>query len=269
MAMNPELFALQQGIRIENFKKNNLLQTLKQKQSGRGMLSNLALLGLTIGTGGAGLPALLSKIPAFAKVIQAVPSLGKLMTVLDATKKTSRLGVFGTNMLNNVIHRSIADAIVPDVYSDKETSQAKLKAYGTDIAGQAAAYGKSWLPGPGGAAPVNPYTQLPWGQETLHTRGLSGMTESILSGSDKSNIGDIISKLHEGKEFPNMGNVAQTAVGAVKPTVDPRDIVSMLGKDYATTPEVTKGLFGNPITQKPSGYSGGNPYYELMNMISD
>ena len=266
MAMSSQLFALKQGINVDKIQRSNALRRLKQKQAGRDMFSNLALLALTVGTGGAGLPTLLSKIPAIGKAIQSVPALGKLMTVLDATKKTSRLGVFGTKMLNKVIHRGIADAIAPDVYQDAESGKSKLNKFMQDILVEGAGYSKSWLPDA-----ENPYTQLPWGQsagsnmdiaQTVVDQGGPALEETA-KGTSKL--------LKASQESPEIIEdlLKNIDLGAGESVEDPRERISMFGGDYATTPGVTKGLFGNPITQKPSGYSRGNPYYELMNMISD
>jgi len=162
--------------------------------------------------------------------------LANLIKVLDATKKTSRAGAFGTNILNRMIYRGIGDILVPDNPRAKDMSK-KMRGYMGDIAGEMTAMGQSFAKGA-----VNPFTGDPWGD-------VADKLDPILGPQPQSQTSSI--------PTPFLG-------------IDQRPRISVPGKggvEFATEPNVTPGIFGGDITQKPAGYQGGNPYYSLIDML--
>lgn len=237
-----QLNLLKQGVLSD---KNRLAVKQKAKESEQKMkdiLSTLFTTGLTVASGGAGLPALLQKIPAVAKAAEAGGTLGKIFKFLDATKKTTRASVYGTNILNKMIHRGIGDLLIPDTIKDYEK---KAKGYLGDVGTETAAWAKSFLPN----------ATHPWQSEKW---------EDVISGVSNP---DNITIPYAPGQGPNQPSSYSGPLAS-----DPRakiPIPSQGGQMFATTPNTRGGLFGSTITQKPSGYTGGNPYYNLVNMIKD
>lgn len=245
-----QLSMLKQGVLWDN---NRLAVKQKAKESTQRMkdiLSTIITTGLTIGTGGAGLPALLSKIPGVANVMKAGGTLSKVAKFLDATQKTTRAGVYGTNILNKLIHRGIGDLIIPDTVKDYDK---KAQGYLGDIGTETSSWAKSFLP-----EATHPWQSEKW--------------EDVIPGDSSSPIptGSPVPPGTTDVNGDGIINVLDIMAGRQQnvPTPDPRQTIDVSGGTFATTPNINQGLLGN-ITQKPSGYTGGNPYYNLINMIKD
>ena len=235
--MSTVLNALKLGVG----KDRNRIARENERKAGMQRISDLAStiasIGLTVATAGAGAPALLAKIPGFAKLTKAIPALGKVAKFLDATKKTSRAGVYGTNILNKIINRSIGDLIVPDASREGKDFEKKVTGYLTDTAGEMTNWGKSFMPDS-----TNPWTGDAW--------------KDITNPTSVSNT-------------PVTTNPSNPTSVSNTPVTDPRPQVNIGGVPFATTPNMTQGLFGNTIKQQPTRYKDGNPYYSLLNMIKD
>ena len=102
-----ELFMLKEGVLRDKNKKEREAESKAAAQRIKNLVETAVATGLTFATGGAGLPALLSKIPALGKVIKGSKTLTSIAKFLNAAQKTSRAGVYGTNILNNLTNRSL------------------------------------------------------------------------------------------------------------------------------------------------------------------
>ena len=242
MAISPELYKLKHGLGWSSKRKAISDAEKAKKQKAKDNLSTLISLGLTLATGGAGLPATLSKIPQIAQVVDKVPKLAKLVKFLNATKATSRAGTYGKNILNKFIHRGIGDMLIPDTIRDPEK---KMRGYQSDIISELAGWGKSFT-----KDSVHPWSGEGW--------------DAIMPDKSSTPSSNVTIPFAPGKG----SNQSTSYAGPLAP--DPRakvSIPSQGGQMFATTPNVTQGLFGD-IRQKPSGYqAGGNPYYSLLNML--
>tara|TARA_R100000808_G_scaffold3720_1_gene12844 strand:+ start:6999 stop:7760 length:762 start_codon:yes stop_codon:yes gene_type:complete len=250
-----ELFMLKEGVLRDKNKKEREAESKAAAQRIKNLVETAVATGLTFATGGAGLPALLSKIPALGKVIKGSKTLTSIAKFLNAAQKTSRAGVYGTNILNNLIHRGVADLIIPDVDRGSNVEQ-KVQGYLADVAAGTTAYAGSFMPDA-----AHPWTGEKWSE--VVTGGGSGASSKPLSQAfqgikDVNNDGtvDILDVI-----------ASQQSSQANVPTPDPRQTINVSGGTFATTPNTRQGLFGSQITQKPSGYKDGNPYYTLKNTI--
>jgi len=210
-------------------------------QDGLSLALSLATMGgsslLSMGMKG------LSKFDKLKKVIDASKGLQKAAKFLDVGSKTTRLGTYGSKFANKALNRLVADLLVKDTETMK--GEDKLSGYGKDLAASVAGYGKSFV----GDA-VNPVSGLPFdepGAIPIDNDNIplpEGTEDGILPLSSNTPTGPTFSQQstinQQASPFPNM-------------------------EGFSTQPHQTKNIFGNVLSQDPSGYKpGGQAYYNII-----
>tara|TARA_R100000808_G_C2153853_1_gene164450 strand:- start:6010 stop:6777 length:768 start_codon:yes stop_codon:yes gene_type:complete len=218
-------------------------------------LQDIINLGLTLATAG-GTSALslglkgLSKFDKLKKVIDASKGLQKAVKFLDVGSKTTRLGTHAAKFGNKALNRLISDIIVKDTETMRDED--KLAGYGTDLATTVASYGKSFVEGA-----VNPVSGLPYDEPgAIPIEESAG--ESIIDQGGVSSIEpNVASNVPSGPTFSQQSALNQLS----------NPFPNMLG--YSTDPHQTQSILGSIISQDPSGYKGGEAYYNIIDDIME
>ena len=210
-------------------------------------IQNAISLALTVATmGGSSLLSLgmkgLSKFDKLKKIIDASKSLQKAAKVLDVGSKTSRLGTYGAQFANKAINRLVTDLLVKDTETMKRED--KLSGYGQDLAGSVAGYGKSFV----GDA-LNPVSGLPFDEP----KAIPIDNDNIpLPAGTEDGILPLSSNTPTGPTFSQQSTINQQA----------SPFPSMAG--FSAQPHQTQNILGNVLSQDPSGYKGGEAYYNII-----
>lgn len=231
---------LQQIMNKAKGQKATAARSEAKKTKSRKNWTNALNLAFTLATAGSGsvLGGIVkgaSKIGKLGQVLDKAKNLQKLVKVLDAGKKASRLGVYGTKLGNKFINRALSDVLVKD--TDTMRKEDKLSGYGSDVLNVVSGYGKSFLPGA-----TNPYTGVAFGE--VKDNNLPTIASSVSPNTLPIN------------QPVNLTLGQQSALNQQNNL--------LAGTSLSSTPYQRENIIGNIISQRPTGYSSGTPYFNLI-----
>jgi hypothetical protein len=168
---------------------------------------------------------MLSKATNLAKV----PKLAKMFSVISKVTGTKE-GLALSKLVNKISSRAIGDLFIKDVkFSNEESAiqarKDKAKGYQNDVMDSLLFYAQ------------------------LQTKELEGV----------SGLGSQTPEVEGPPPPPKAKNITNVAAGKKSGV----NIQNILGQNVSTTPTQQKNILGNLLTQKPSVYKGGVPYYPV------